>query len=421
MKAAIIAGKCDGCGVSTYLFELQKAFNKYAGTCDYYVYDCPSFFKENDYNLMKKLNVKTITRANAAKINNYDIVFAAYHVVRSQVTEDEANGYYDMLEYDITNPLKVLIFNEHRPSSIIKHYANGTIDKYCLRPSFLLSFDKIMQFGSNITTAVFLKDLIGEAEYMKRFTPLYHLYEFNNIDNWVPAAAKIKAIEYLGRAALFKDAHRLIRANDKLQKAGYIVEMRGLGYKETLENLPDFVYESDGKYGVDRTKKSSITYWISPNEDQYKLLDLPIEKRNNKIYCYGNYNKYEIYNHLNRVAYACDFFNLPHVEDYADSLMEYCMCEFIDNGIIPILDNNFGSNSNIIVDGKISNTKFNETCAGIFLNKDLSNIDEVIEKMDYLYNNPIEYDKFRKESLEIWKEHCNPKNIIENLLENIYK
>ena len=53
--------------------------------------------------------------------------------------------------------------------------------------------------------------------------------------------------------------------------------------------------------------------------------------------------------------------------------------------------------------------------------KYLSNIDEVIEKMDYLYNNPIEYDKFRNESLEIWKEHCNPKNIIENLLENIYK
>ena len=137
MKVAIIAGKCDGCGVSTYLFELQKAFNKYAGTCDYYVYDCPSFFKENDYNLMKKLNVKTITRVDAAKINNYDIVFAAYHVVRSQVTEDEANGYYDTLESDITNPLNVLIFNEHRPSSIIKHYANGTIDKYCLRPSFL--------------------------------------------------------------------------------------------------------------------------------------------------------------------------------------------------------------------------------------------------------------------------------------------
>ena len=54
MKVAIIAGKCDGCGVSTYLFELQKAFNKYAGTCDYYVYDCHVIFdvtKQEEMNL----------------------------------------------------------------------------------------------------------------------------------------------------------------------------------------------------------------------------------------------------------------------------------------------------------------------------------------------------------------------------------
>ena len=49
MKVAIVAGKYSGCGVSTYLFELQKAINNYIGECDYYVYNCPSYFKEEDY------------------------------------------------------------------------------------------------------------------------------------------------------------------------------------------------------------------------------------------------------------------------------------------------------------------------------------------------------------------------------------
>ena len=39
MKVAIVAGKYSGCGVSTYLFELQKAINNYIGECDYYVYN----------------------------------------------------------------------------------------------------------------------------------------------------------------------------------------------------------------------------------------------------------------------------------------------------------------------------------------------------------------------------------------------
>ena len=51
MKVAIVAGKYSGCGVSTYLFELQKAINNYIGECDYYVYDCPSYFKEEDYKI----------------------------------------------------------------------------------------------------------------------------------------------------------------------------------------------------------------------------------------------------------------------------------------------------------------------------------------------------------------------------------
>ena len=187
MKVAIVAGKYSGCGVSTYLFELQKAINNYIGECDYYVYDCPSYFKEEDYKNMNNLGVKLITLENSDILNNeYDIVFAAYHVVPSQVLEKEALGYYSLFTYRLPKPKTVLVFNEHRPSSVIKNYADNTYNKYALDINFLMSFDKIMLFGEDTITSMFLRDKMGDYEYLKRFVPLYLLYTFDESkSNWV--------------------------------------------------------------------------------------------------------------------------------------------------------------------------------------------------------------------------------------------
>lgn len=427
MRVAIVAGKYSGCGVSTYLFEVQRAINNYIGTCDYYVYDCPSYFTENDYNKMKEFGVKLITIDDADKINdNYDIVFAAYHVVRAQVTEEEARGYYDMFKEKLNKPKTVLVFNEHRPSSIIKHYSYNKINDYCLDLDFLYSFDKIMHFGNNTTTSAFLRDLMGDAEYLKRFVPLYLLYTLDDTkSNWVKFDDKLKTIAYLGRPALFKDAHRLIRANDYLQNSGFNVEMRGLGLKVTVENLPDFVYQSDGKFGVDKTKPSTVTKWFDTDNpkfadiDVYKMLDIPYSARNNKIYCYGSYDLQEVYKHVNKIMFACDFFNLPHIEDYANQTCEYCMLEFINNGIIPVLDYDFGKTCNMLENAELSKTSMYAANMGVYLAKDLSNIDAFMHTINDLANNGALYDQFRNECFESWKKHSDPKAIITKLISDI--
>ena len=428
-RVAIIAGKYDGCGVSTYLFELQKAINKYIGNCDYYVYDCPSYFTKRDYERMTEKNVKLITRTNASLINdNYDVVFAGYHVVRCQVTEEEARGYYDMFTFDLNKPKTVLVFNEHRPSSILRHYAYNTVNDYCLSLDFLYSFDKIMHFGNNTTTSVFLRDLMGDAEYLKRFAPLYLLYEFDDSKkNWVSAENKIRNITYLGRPALFKDSHRLIRMNKWLQDKNFSVEMRGLGLKSTVENLPDFVYKDNGNYGVDKTKLSDVTVWFDTDKpeiaeqfDVYEMLNIPFNERNGKIYCYGSYDRDEVYKHVNKIMYACDFFNLPHLEDYAYQTCEYCMCEFIDNGIIPVLDYDYGNHCLLMENAELTNTNMIVACMGIFVKKDLSNIDKAILKMESIAADKNSYETFRNKCFESWKKHTDPKAIITKLFNDIY-
>lgn len=427
MRAAIVAGKYSGCGVSTYLFELKKAIDNYVGECDYYVYDCPSYFKSSDYENMKNLGVKLITIDKSEILNkNYDIVFAAYHVVPCQVTEEEASGYYNMFTYHLPNPKTVLVFNERRPSSIIKNYAYNTYDKYCLDINFLMSFDKILTFGADTVTSIFLRDKMGDAEYLKRFIPLYHMYTFDESkSNWVKAEDKLRHISYLGRPALFKDAHRLIRINNRLQDANFCVEMRGLGLKKTVEKLPDFVYENDGNYGVDVTKPSKVTKWFDTDNpevnhiDVYKMLEIPFEEREGKIYCYGSYNLCEVYQYINRIMFACDFFNLPYVEDYAQQTSEYCMFEFIDNGIIPVLDYDYGKACYLFDNGELTNTDLHEACMGIFLKKDLSNLDEFMSTLKKLADNPEYYDEFRNKCFESWKTHADPRTVAIKLIHDI--
>lgn len=429
MKVAIVAGKYSGCGVSTYLFELQKAINNYIGECDYYVYDCPSYFKEEDYKNMNNLGVKLITIDKSDILNNeYDIVFAAYHVVPSQVTVNEAMGYYDLFTYRLPKPKTVLVFNEHRPSSVIKNYADNTYNKYALDINFLMSFDKIMLFGEDTITSMFLRDKMGDYEYLKRFVPLYLLYTFDESkSNWVDYSNKLKNISYLGRPALFKDAHRLIRINNKLQENNFCVEMRGLGLKKTIEHLPDFVYEGINEYEVDKSKPSKVTQWYDTDNsefkdiDVYKMLDIPFNERNGKIYCYGSYKLDEIYKHVNRIMFACDFFNLPYKECYANQTYEYCMAEFINNGIIPILDYDYGKYCYLLENAELTDIDFHKANMGIFLKKDLSNLDEFIETLNKLANNKEFYDDFRNKCFESWKKHTDPKSIVNKLIKDILK
>jgi hypothetical protein len=95
------------------------------------------------------------------------------------------------------------------------------------------------------------------------------------------------------------------------------------------------------------------------------------------------------------------------------------MFEFIDNGIIPILDYDYGKACYLFDNGELTNTDLHEACMGIFLKKDLSNLDEFMETLKKLADNPEYYDEFRNKCFESWKTHADPRTVAIKLIHDI--
>jgi glycosyltransferase involved in cell wall biosynthesis len=293
------------------------------------------------------------------------------------------------------------------------------------RKDFLLSFDHICQFDDFIPSAKLLQSIIGDDEYSKRFVPLHLMYDMNgDPKKWGKPEDRIKAVEYLGRFVSIKDPQRLIRAKEWLDKSGYVIEMRGLIRMISLIGIPDLCYKFvDGQKTDEPSEK--VTWvkkgWMKEQgfEDQGDVLYYPLEKRDGRIFIFGNYDNKTIYNYIKNAAYVCDFFNLKKDDYCPPQHLEYVMFEFINNGIITILDSQIGRTAYLYKDGKKTDRRFDQVSIALYLNKDLSNIEEVIEKMNFLYDNPNEYEKFRLSAFNLIKEHASPKNIVRTLCENM--
>ena len=424
MKIAIIVGKTPFGGVGTYVRELTKALEKHAG-CEVgrFVYNT-SYMNKSEIKKIDAIGWSLIggidNNDSAAEVlNKYDYVFALYHPCFKQVGEEEVLSYMDLLKNKVTTK-KAIFFNEHNPNSIKRNYG---IDYICDK-DFLLSFNYIMQFETYTSSAKFIKSIIGEDEYNKRYVQLLLMHEFGSKDNWGKAEDKVKAVEYLGRFVNLKDPQRLIRAKDRLDESNYIIELRGLTRQISLIGIPDLCYKFvDGKATKEPSEK---VFWVKKKwfeengyTEQGQALMYPYEKRNKMIFSFGEYDNTKVYDTVKNAAYACDFFNLKHPEDYGKQSLEYCMYEFVENGIIMLLDSSVGENCYLMEDAKLTDKQFNKYNTALYLNKDLSNLNEIVEKMDYLYNNPKEYDKFRNDAYDFWKKHTDPESIVKKLVSDI--
>ena len=58
---------------------------------------------------------------------------------------------------------------------------------------------------------------------------------------------------------------------------------------------------------------------------------------------------------------------------------------------------------------------------GIFLKKDLSNIDECLSQMDELMNNPKKYNELRNRIFDAFKANCDAKAIANKLIDDCFK
>ena len=420
MKIVQLLARIEGSGVTRYVIELNKGL-KMAGHDVEIIYvkahekpemkngtqDIPEA-KEYDY------SDETIKHLNSADL-----------VIVNSIMEKKADPKYrdlwmDMVMHKITTR-KVIVCNDHNVLGFAAYYG-----PLLHNSEFWLSFDKIITFAKHAMVAEKICAACGKYEFEKRFVHLLlpHVYNESIKEQWIPVNQKFRRITYLGRHSNFKDPTRLLRGKEKFYEHNYELEMRGIKRTINVSTIPDLLYSFDENGNRMPSKvciMASDKKWRIANNVALDdpMLDTPRKK--NWCYVFDAYKRDEGLQIVAKSAFGCDFFNLKNDGCYGDDF-EYSIFEIVEMGSIPLLDWNAGNaihmydeNANCL--GKTAL----ELGLGIFIKNDLSNLDECLNQMDDLLDNPQKYDEMRNKIFDAFKKNCDAKAIANKLIKECFE
>ena len=100
---------------------------------------------------------------------------------------------------------------------------------------------------------------------------------------------------------------------------------------------------------------------------------------------------------------------------------EYAQCEIIGVSCVPMFDHHWAENCSVYdIKGNDTGKKFIDLDTyGLFVKKDLSNIEETVDKINDIWNNKSLHKKYLECSYEITKAHCDSNWIFQKLLNDI--
>jgi hypothetical protein len=352
-------------------------------------------------------------------------IYEADLVIINSIMEKKADPKYHDLWMDLVmnkiTTKKAIVCNDHNVLGFAAYYG-----PLLHNHDFWQSFDKIISFAPEAKVVEKIALACGsKEEFDKRFVQLIHPYEFSDDDKskWIPAEQKYRRITYLGRHATFKDPDRLIRGRQKFYEHDYELEMRGIKRTINVSTIPDFIYSFD-----ENGNRIPSTACIMASDKKWReangiaLNDSMIDTPRQKGWCYvfDAYKRDEGLKCVATSAFGCDFFHLKDDNCYGDNL-EYVVFETIQMGSIPVLDWNAGNACYMYDENtKRLNSTMLELGMGIFIKKDLSNLDECLAQMDELMNDPKKYDEMRNKIYDAFVAHCNPKSIANKMLNDIF-
>ena len=93
----------------------------------------------------------------------------------------------------------------------------------------------------------------------------------------------------------------------------------------------------------------------------------------------------------------------------------------IDSGTIPVFDLHCAEHCHVYENAESTGKTIKEMDLGIFVNRDCSNMKDVISKLDKLSSSEKEYEAERNKVYEAIKKHTDPKAVCKNLIENLKK
>lgn len=421
MKIAQICGEIEGVGVTRFIIEQNNAFK----SCGHNIttYFCPNRNNNKLTKRQKQQNIDNIIEYDYSKsmldeINSCDLVFINQLMLKTR-EEEYVKKYMNFLIDEIQGPKKIFFINSHKISGQDQYNREIWAD-----PVFLNSVDYIATF--NHTTPIYskIKSIIGEEVAMKKFISMLLPYKFDENIEWCPLENKHKRITYIGRYATFKCPEMLLDVHKHLQGI-YEFEMRGIDRSISTVGLPDLFYELDpdkkkslkerilgpSKY----TRQFNKTWMKENNTDEELMVDM---KHDDKVWIFGPYDRRVGLKAINKSVFGAEFFHLKDHSFYGDDI-EYAMMEIVEQGTVPLFNWHAGENIKLHENGKQTDKSFLDLNIGLYLKRDLSNIDEIISKLDELYHSKEKYDEYRKYNLEMMKIHHDYKSVVTEFLEQI--
>lgn len=418
MKVAILVSNASVTGIGLYNTLICKALNRNDIESEIFVFSTTeaindfSFYKDtNTGYIMSSFNDETYNT-----LNSYDYIFmtATPHVSEGDEYKDK---FFDMLLNKITT--KIIYIPHERQ---IRGYKRA-YDPRMLTPEVLNIWHKIVTFDINAEVFTEFRKIMGDG-IIDKFVELELPYEFNT-NHWKPVSEKDKRITYFGRVNRLKYPGTIIEIAPQLHAAGWQAEMRGITRNIGVVAVKNLVYHWDEETNKMTKEPSRRILWFNKAYKQEHNIDKSasyLERYDNptgKVLVFPAYNYNEGIEALSHQAFGCDFFRLKgNIYGYCG---EYAIFDMVTAGVIPVLDYDYASNSPVRVNGKDTGKTIYDFGAGLFLKSDLSNVDEVIAEMTYLYENPDEYEKKRQHCLNVFAEHASMDNIVKNLIEAIQK
>ena len=430
MKIIQICGTIEGAGITRYLIEVNTAL-KMAGN-EVIAYECTldteysKFQKTNRNQSLSDTKILDYSPECIEEINSADLVFV--HQLMPKKAVDELKLLFrDLIINKLTHPKKVMFFNDHSSTTVgfTKFYGGEWLkDK-----EFLDAFDHYAIHCTTNTYMKLLRNVVGKDIADAKYVNIHHPYYMNDDvkDKWIDLNNKHKRITYIGRWHTVKKPEQMLYLNRYCIENNKDIEfeMRGIVRLIGLVYIPGLFYEIDptkeGKESI--IGPSNETIAVTPTwkkEQGIDKDDLLIDYPHDKMMIFGEYKREDGLLAISKSAFGGEFYHLKTEDDYGDNL-EYAMHEIIEYGTVPIFDMHMLKSVHIFKNGKRTDETLYDANIAIGLNSDLSNIEEVIKQVEYIYSHPDIYNEMRNKAFEILKQHTDPVSTAHDLVENCMK
>ena len=407
------------CGQTKYAMEVQRGLRENGVDAKFYVFESNQTWVSGNLELDKDLIVEYVdfTQEVFDEMNTADAIFF-HDMPLAKMTEEYRNAWVDMVQNKITTK-KVQFINAHKWG--LNSRANGD---FVRKPDFLNLMDKIVTFATDNDFSLYYKERTKSDTYDSKFVHLllpYHVDETKAA--WKPLDKKYRRVTYMGRCVQLKDPCRLIEMCPELAKHGYQCDMRGIVRTIAVIGFKDLIYNYGTTDPSDKTffltKKYRDDKGISKDDDCVHL----DREFKDKVYVFGEYKNSEGKEMLSWSAFGCDFFDvtskkLGAAHNCGDN-GEYAMVEMFDVGTIPLIDYDFAANCKLYENGEWTGETWLSANLGIPVKDDLSNMSEAIERLNFLMDNPNEYEKYREYCFDLVKRCHDPKDIVAKMLADI--